>query len=220
MEEIKILIDYEEAMANGSLPEMPEALDEKCQELIEKAFVHLPYRSGSKHISTSITRTAAVVLLLFCLSTVMVLSVDAFRVPVLNFLLDKSGKFAAVSTEYSIFQNQDSSDLLFSRFNEFIPSGYTLTSCVSTADKYSAIYQNADTNTIRLTCATEESVLNVDMENTSFVSVGFGEYTAAFSEKTGYRLIWLDSQSKVVYTLFSDGMTEDEFWKFAYFLIS
>lgn len=96
MEISKVLKDYEAAKENGCLPQMPDALDQKCRKLIEEAFVQPPCRSGSKRIGASLARAAVVVLIMFGLSTVMVLSVDAFRVPVLNFLLDSSGKYNTI----------------------------------------------------------------------------------------------------------------------------
>lgn len=220
MEDIKIIKDYEEAMANGSLPEMPEALDEKCRELIEEAFIQLPCRSASKHIRASFARAAVVVLLLFGLSTVMVLSVDAFRVPVLTFLLNQREKYVSINSEQIIKPESSTSDKVIRRVNEYIPVGYELISCVSGDAQYSVAYQNPDKHVIYFTCAEENCNIHIDTEDTSYHALDFGDYTAVFSKKDGYMLIWIDDQADAVYTLFADGMTEEVFLEFAYFLIS
>ena len=219
MDEYKIVKEYEEAKKNNTLPEMPEPLDAKCRELIDEAFGCTKRRTWAKRVGTAIAKAAMVVLILLGLSTVMVLSVDAFRVPVLNFLMDAGGKYATVTSNDIFSTEDDSVDKIISRFNEFIPYGYDLVSCVSSNMKYAAAYQDSDQHVIFLARDAEECIPNVDAEGIEFVSLDFGEYPAVFSEEKGYRLIWLDTRSNAVYTLFATGLTADAFWEFAYSLI-
>ena len=96
MEEYKILTEYEEAKQNGTMPEMPEELDAKCRDLIDETFGCARCRARVKRIGAAVAKAAMVVLILLGLSTVTVLSVDAFRVPVLNFLIGRNEKYTSI----------------------------------------------------------------------------------------------------------------------------
>lgn len=220
MDEYKILKEYEQAKQNGTLPEMPEELDEKCRELIEEAFTQPPCCSRSKHISASIVRVAVVVLLLFGLSTAMVLSVDAFRVPVLNFLLDHSGKFGTVVLDLNTQQEATFTVSIADRFDTHIPVGYRLTNRDLFSTHGCITYENDSGHLLCLLFETDQNQVNVDAEDIEYSPVEFGDYYAVFGEKDGYSLMWLDSENQVIYQLWASDMDKREFWKLAYALIA
>lgn len=220
MEDIKIIKDYKEAKENGTLSEMPEALDGRCRELIEEAFTQPRCRSRSKHISAFIARAAVVVLLLFGLSTVMVLSVDAFRVPVLNFLLDNSGKYCSVVLDANAQHEVIAVASVAERFESAIPNEYRLVDQESSTNHGTITYENDDGQLLCLLFETEQNHINLDAEDIEYSPVDFGDYYAVFWEKNGYSLMWLDNENQVIYRLWASDLDKSEFWKLAYALIA
>ena len=220
MDEFKILREFEEAKEDGTLPEMPEALDTKCRELIDEAFGSTRRRARVEHIGTAVKRAAMVVLILFGLSSALVLSVDAFRVPVLNYLVGRNEKYTSISSGEIVYTEQNTLENIIQRVDSFIPEGYEQISSVQVELQYSVAYQNSAKNVIYFTYTQESCSINIDTEDTSYVSLDFGEFHAVYSDKTGHQLVWIDDQTNAVCTLFSNGMTEEAFWEYAYLLIS
>ena len=220
MEEYKILKEYEEAKQNGTLPEMPEELDAKCRDLIDEAFGSARCRAGVKRIGAAVAKAAMVVLILLGLSTVTVLSVDAFRVPVLNFLIDKSGKYGAVVIGEDALQHTSDPDSIEEWFEAVIPVGYRLENIYSSPFQEIITYSNDESHILRLVIDNSESSINVDTENIDFTPVEFGDYSAFFWEKNGYHLMWLDSEKQVVYRLWANGLNKSQFLQLANTLIT
>lgn len=219
MEEYKILKEYEEAKQNGTLPEMPEELDEKCRDLIDEAFGSARRCAGLKRIGAAAAKAAMVVLILLGLSTVTVLSVDAFRVPVLNFLIDKSGKYGTVVIGEDTPQLTSDPDSVEELFEKAVPEGYRLDNRFLDDSQGSITYINEEGHVLSLAIDSTENSMKVDTEGIEFVPVEFGEYSATFWEKNGYHLMWLDSEKQVVYRLWASHLTENDFWHLAYALI-
>lgn len=219
MEEYKILKEYEDAKRSGTLPEMPDALDEKCREIIDEAFGSTRRRTKARRVGKAIAKTAMVVLILLGLSTVMVFSVDAFRVPVLNFLIDESGKFGAVVIGEETSKNSWAPDSVEEWFKSVIPAGYQLDSQQLFSSYGSITYANEEGHFLRLMIDSSESSIAVDAETINFAPVEFGDYSAVFWEKNGYHLMWLDNNNQKIYRLWASHLSKNDFWKLAYTLI-
>ena len=219
MEEYKILKEYEEANQNGTLPEMPEELDAKCRDLIDEAFGSARHRAGLKRIGAAAAKAAMVVLILLGLSTVTVLSVDAFRVPVLNFLIDKSGKYGTVVIGGDTSQLASEPDSVEEMFEKAVPAGYRLENKYSSPFQESITYSNDKGHILCLLVEYDENDANLDTEDFEFIPVEFGDYSAVSWEKNGFHLMWLDSDNRAIYQLWASHLTEIEFWCLAYALI-
>ena len=220
MEEYKIFKEYEKAKQNDTLPEMPEELDAKCRALIDEAFGRARRRARVKRIGAAVAKAAMVVLILLGLSTVTVLSVDAFRVPVLNFLIDESGKYGAVVIDGNTSQRVSDPDSVEKWFEAVIPKGYRLDNRFLVDSEGSITYTNEEGHILRLMLNSSESGANVDTESVELIPVEFGNYSAVFWKKNGYHLMWLDNEKQVVYRLWASHLTETEFWHLAYALIA
>lgn len=220
MDEYKIVKEYEDAEQKGTLPEMPKELDTKCRELIDEAFGTTKRHTKAKHISAAIARVAMVVLILLGLSTVTVLSVDAFRVPVLNFLMDESGKYSTVVLDPTAQKKTVDTNSIVQSLEAYIPGGYSLLNRDLSSQNSFITYKNDEGHQIRLLIDTDTCELNVDTENISHAIVEFGGFYAIFWEKHGYHLIWLDGENQTVYNLWASNLEKQAFWELAYALIA
>lgn len=217
----RLLQEFEDAKRNGTLEDIPPELDIKCKNLIKKSFAKQERILWLKQISNSLAKVAVVVLVLLGLSTVTVLSVDAFRIPVLNFLMDQSGKYSSMvfDSDTDSMATQTSANRIVARFESGLPEGYLVTRNTFDSAFGTVFCQNVDNHIIYLEITDTERGVNIDTEDVSYTELDFGNYTAYFREKNGYHLRWLDNQSKAVYTLYSNGLDINTFWEFAYTII-
>lgn len=215
----RLLREFEEAERNGELPEMPEELDRKCRNLIETSFAKQARGQRLKKIVRMASKAAVYAAVFLGLSTITILSVDALRMPVLNFLMDQSGRYSTVVYQNDPVTQIPEGDPVLARFESNLPEGYQVVdSNIDNANGF--IYcENADKRSINLFFTKAVGGLNIDAEVTEYIDLSFCGYEAVFWEKNGHNLMWLDDDSEIVYTLFSNGLDEISFWKSAYILV-
>lgn len=216
---VRLLQEYEDLNRSGELPEIPAELDEKCRKLIKRSFAKQERQLRNKRIRISVAKVAVIALVLLGLSTATVLTVDAFRVPVLNFLQDSSGRYSTVVLEPNSSAIKTDMDHPVERFEQVIPKGYQVISHEFSGPQGTVICKDLNGHIIYLHIAGNECELNVDAENVEYTELDFGEYSAVFWDKEGYTLMWLDSQNQTVYTFYANGVTIDTFWELAYAMI-
>lgn len=212
----RLLQEYETAVQNKDLPEIPAELDEKCRKLIEKSFAKQERKMRLKRIRKFAAKAAMVVLTLFGLSTITVLSVDALRIPVLNFLMDQSGRYSTVVFGNNIDKEDVATNSTAIQFENNLPEGYQIVKNSFSGASGTITCEDSSNHIIYLQIAKTDGGLNVDTEGEEYQQQDFGEYAAAFKEKDGYYLMWLDRKSQTVYTLFANGLPIDAFWELAY----
>ena len=190
-----ILQEFEQAKLNGTFTEIPDELDAKCRKLIDKSLAKYERQTWLKSFSSHVAKTAVGILVMLGLATATVLSVDALRVPVLNLLMDQSGKYSLVLLEPISSTEKNNTDTIVERFESFIPAGYQVTSRNLSESNGIIVCKNSDNQIIYLQFDINESAVNVDAEELEYTAMNFGENSAAFWEKRGYHLVWLDSKN-------------------------
>lgn len=211
----QLLREFEELEAKGAIPELPAELDKKCKKIIDSAFRRQKIKLLLKQAGRFATKVAVVALAILGLSTATVLSVDAFRAPVLNFIMDRSGKFSKVAFSDDVEAETDSVSATIMRFEGCLPEGYQV--CHKNVDKAMCSIHcvNASNSVISLNVSQTSTGLAVDTEDAGFAEVEFGEFPAAFQEKNGYHLMWV-GDDEIVYILYANGLSTKEFWELAY----
>ena len=215
----RLLQKYEEAKQNGELAEIPDELDAKCRKLINHSFAAQMRRTRLKKLGSSVVKAAVLMVVMLGLSAALVLSVDAFRVPVLNFLMDRSGEYSKVVLDSYNSDEAQEDNWVVERFEKSIPGTYVITKHAITEYHGTVVAEDLDAHVIYLQYETNKSELNVDAEDIEYISVEFGGYHAVSWIKDGFHLMWLDHNSNTLYTLFAEGLDNIAFWKFAYALI-
>lgn len=215
----RLLREFEEAERNGGLPEMPEELDRKCRNLIETSFAKQARGQRLKKIVRMASKAAVYAAVFLGLSTITILSVDALRMPVLNFLMDQSGRYSTVIYQNDPVTQIPEGDPVLARFESNLPEGYQVIE-KNTRNSHNAIYcENTNQDLLCLLKAQSNGGLNIDAEIKEYIDLDFSGYEAVFWEKDRYCLMWLKDDSQTVYTLVSTGLDESDFWEFAYMLV-
>ena len=85
---LRLLQEYQSAPQK-----MPDTLDSLCQNTIQKAYKSTLIRSTLKRAASA----AACILIALTMTSQLIMHVEAFRIPVLNFLLKQEKKFTEIS---------------------------------------------------------------------------------------------------------------------------
>lgn len=215
----RLLEEFEEVQKNGEIEEIPPELDRKCRELINRSFAKQQRTLWLQRSGNFLSRVAVVALVILGIATVTVLSVDAFRIPVLNFLMDQSGKYSTLIFDSNDRKEQSAPNRIISNFESNLPEGYSVLRNTYASTSGLIYCTNQDRQVIFLDVTITERGINIDTEDTTYHELDFGEYKAVFSDENGYNLRWLDQSDNTIYSLYSNGLDQNTFWEFAYIMI-
>lgn len=212
----RLMQEYLQAKAEGRAPEPSPELDKRCLGLIDQVLAQKRRRERMARAMRQIGKVAACLLAVLSVCTMLSLSVDAFRSPVLNFFLHPEAKYSTV--EFS--EPDKSTDMeetsIFAEFLDHMPDGYEI------------VKQEAASNDVRnITCKNKAGmtiIFNaeaasgehiIDTEDAGQVEIELSGRHAMFLAKDGCRLVWFDDNIGVIFTLSADGLTQEAFLELA-----
>lgn len=212
----RLLKEFEEAERRGEVEDIPEELDQKCRQIIHRSFAAKRRKDKVTSIGKMLGKVAVIVFLLTGFSTTVVLSVEAFRVPVLNYLIKNNIRFTSLlfsDKEEEVEENPYDEVAI----DDFIPSEYRLIKKnVEQKGISSFVYENTDSKIISLQITPSDGMLNYDTENANTVPMKINGHEAIYIEKEGNRIIWFDAERSLIFDLYSNGLNKSEFWEIAY----
>lgn len=212
----RLLQQFEEAEKNGQVPDVPAELDEKCRKLIEGSFAKQERKNHIFQLVRTLGKVAIYALVLLGLMTTMVLSVDALRVPVLNFFLEQSERYSTIVFENDVKTDDPTVNPLSERIGSLISDGYSLISEEYIDGEAFLLYQNEVGGIISLNVTHTVGQVLMDTEDTTQENVTIHDYPAILIVKDGYRLVWTNEELELVFDFYANSMELDTFWKLAY----
>lgn len=127
-------------------------------------------------------RMAAGIAVMLCLSGFTVMNVEAFRVPVVEFLLD-------ISEKYTLLQPDTNSQTLTKNFQiyepTYVPVGFQVNKFLEFENRFQIEYINEKQLWYELTFCQNSRPLSIDTEDTSIENITINEYKAIMKEKKG-----------------------------------
>lgn len=211
-----LLEEFEAAEKRGEVGEIPEELDQKCKQIIHKSLTTKRNKDRLFAAGRLLSKVAVFLFVLTGLSATLVLSVEAFRIPILNYILNQEDRFSTMifmserePINKSHWKNIDIEDCL--------PNGFNLDIKKETPDGgylYSFINETGSTILIQITQA--YGMINFDTENTAQISLEINGYEAILIDEAGFRILWLDPERDYVFDVSAIGLSEIEFWKVVY----
>ena len=149
--------------ADAELTPFPEELDRKCRRMLKQALRRQRLQQFQKASFKALGRVAVVAMVLLSTFTVLFMSVEAIRVPVINYYLTHS------KLEYLTISSSPEEEGTFNPDNplqDMLPGGYTLMQNErSEENHFTAIYQNAEGNYVYFSCEAASRVVQVDTED-------------------------------------------------------
>lgn len=210
-----IMDQYAEALSESARAEeqepVPEALDEKCQKLIRSRLrkQHLHFFSKKLY---RITRAAAVlVLCLLGVFAVLFTTVEAIRVPVINFFIEQKDGYLEFTAQEGVYSGKIEEEISDDPLRAYLPKDYVLKrSERNSLGGIYVLYENASRRFVSFSVHTPTSSIHVDNEG------AYTEYTKVLSHeavlitKDINQLIWRDPETGIVYHFASDALTGTE----------
>lgn len=212
--------EYCSDLETGNVEDLPAELDESCQEMIHASFT-AESKAKKNPLNTALShvyKAAMVVLAIFGATTVLVVSVDALRVPVLNFFLTQEER-------YTILSSAESNDLTGSEnindIRGYIPKDYKIVyETYYGHGYYNLRYQNEAGQIISIRTGEGDVQLYADTENATFEKIELNGQSALFIQKDGLRLIMQKKDAQFILDFFAESMEESEFFRIAILLSS
>lgn len=213
--------EFQAAEENGEVPDIPDDLDQKCRNTIRSATAKINRRAHFAHGLRTLSRAAVFVLVLFGVSTALVLSVDALRIPVLNFFLRSSERYTVIALDEENQSIQEESDNIRNRIEYLIPGDYNLV--LEEASEHGSLqlaYQGSHDEIIVLIVTPASGQLIMDTESADVKRMKVNEQDALFVDKNGLHIVWMNPEDSLSYDFFANALDSELFWKIVYALAS
>lgn len=207
--------EYEEAAAQGNTEAMPQALKDKCHRLIQKAYKKGRNRSLLRRVFKTCAKVMVVALALFGVISATVLSVDALRVPVLNFILDHGGKFAFVNVGFNDAGLEKQFKAMVKTVEANLPKGYSLEETPDTSGMSLLIRtKNSEGEKLTIHVSRDTAQIKVDTENAHIQEMELeGGKKGYLIYKDGPYIIWHDEEKGLIISVAARKIEPDDFWK-------
>ena len=213
--------EFQASEEKGEVPDIPDDLDQKCRNTIRSATAKINRRAHFAHGLRTLSRVAVFVLVLFGISTTLVLSVDALRIPVLNFFLRSSERYTVVALDEKNQSIQKEFENIRSGIGLFIPDSYDLVAGnISEHGSMQLVYQDENEGVITLSVKPASGQLVMDTETVDMQRIKINEMDALFVEKDGFHVVWMNPEKGLSYDLFAKTLDDGQFWKIVYALAS
>lgn len=195
--------EFEEAQAAGEVSDTSDALDEKCLQMIHRDFAKKRGKENVRKIIRITSKVAVAVMVFLGVATATIFSVDAFKIPVLNFIFEQQNKYFTIGSNVSDTSPEDT-------ILKLLPDGYSVVLTEEKDDKSTYAYQNNNGSFLMYERIALTDDYRYDVEETNSKEFILCGYNAMIIEKNGLRLIWVDNKSAVVHSLYSTDLGEEQ----------
>ena len=189
----------------------PESLDQRCRKLIQDEHKRMRRKKRVVTVKKVLNRAAIILVALLALSSVLFMTVDAIRIPIMNFFVEKqsdSWHITGSSQNTAKVESQGTSTFGFTNsYANRMPSEYSVVQIIfDTHTDFFGVFENSLGQEVRLFINPAESNIYIDSEN-----VDTAEYILVLdyegvliSEGEYCRVVWL--QNDVLITIISKNM--------------
>lgn len=191
----------------------PTELDQRCRQLIKKELARHRWKQYAKYISKGLRYVAACVIAVLSLSSFLFMTVEAIRIPIINYYIEQYADHWEISSDTATMPYIDKTLNLKDPLINLIPDDYQLV--VQDGESFSemgAIYENSDGKRFCFSSVSGDNWIAIDSENAQtsqqFQLCGFDAISVV---KDGVvSLTWIDTDLNIVFTMIADNMTESE----------
>ncbi|MGM9600188.1 MAG: DUF4367 domain-containing protein [Faecousia sp.] len=215
----RLLQGYEASLKEGTIAPMPDELNAKCQKIIDQAYAKNHRRKLLSTITKAVGKAAMIALVLFGAVSAAILSVDAWRVPVLNFILDKSGDYAIVNSGSSNPALQKQFEGIVDTVCDYAPFDYALIQTPA-VDEAALLIQmeNSEEKLLTVTVRQSTDQIKADTEDAEYTELDLNGKPAYLIIEEGLFIMWLDEAQHLIYSVYAQDLPADAFWALVYAL--
>ena len=205
-----LLKEYEEALAAGEVSDVPAELDQKCRMAIQKHYSKRHIRSVTQRVCRWGCRAAIFVVAILGISLTTILSVDAWRVPFLNYILkDEEHASVIIFDEPTLPVSMTEDDDILGKL---LPDRYSQIAFKNKNGLIYSAYVDDANNYAALTMSKTEGEYYFDSEDATYTKTKLLDYDAVFRIENEYQIIWFDAEKEIAYSFVISGVSESDFW--------
>lgn len=219
----RLLEEYEEAERSGAISEVPEALDRKCRDMIHRAYAKQRSRMRFKSFVKASKRVAVIALAVLGLCSVLVVSVEAVRTPIVNFFIEQHEKYSTIdfgkdsNTATSENTEPTAESQPVDRSEDplvgMVPNGYNLVQFSNKGKRgFTCYYEDSAGEVVMFMATPTEGLLNVDTEDATVTDIELLDHKGKLIEKDGCKIVWFDASVSICYQLRTTGLESGETW--------
>lgn len=198
----RLMAEFEAAQAAGQVPEMPAELDEQCRRMIRRDRAKKRGIRAARSFRKVAVKAAVAVLVFIGLMTTVVMSVDALRVPVLNYLINNHGEYFTFITP--------TTGSIENTFIELLPNGYEIVLKDVSENKSTYAYQDAEGSFLMYERMPVTDGLLFDSEDAVITDLTICGYQAHVIHKNGVRIVWINDDTSMLHSIYSTSLSEDD----------
>lgn len=199
--------EFEEAQAAGEVSDTTDALDEKCLQMIHRDFAKKRGKDNVHKIIRMTSKVAVAVMVFLGVMTTAVMSVDALRIPVLNFIVDQYEQYSSLHLDDNEQTNDtiSATDYLWG----LLPEDYSVINSTDTEMMKISMYENGAGDIVQFIVTQTSGTYNIDTEDAIYSEIVIGNYKALLLEEDGYQIIWYNEVDGIVYNFRATGLAKD-----------
>lgn len=195
--------------------DFPKELDMRCRTLIDREFARQRRKLFLKSAGKIIRAVACFAVILLSLSSVLFMTVEAVRVPIINYYIEQGDSYWEISSKNKhssehITQNTIS---LSDPLANLIPNDYKLSTIKGDTLSYLiAIYKNPDGQKISFSTSSLDDITRFDSENAQTANtrniLGYSAFMVIKGSQTS--ITWIIDDLSLAISLDSTGLTSAE----------
>lgn len=218
-----LMENYADVLSENLLGEMenckkdntdfPQELDKQCLALIKKECARHQRKQCLKTFSKGLQYAAVLVICLFATATTLFVSVEAIRIPIINYFIEKGDGYWEFSSDVNSASNIPSDVIdVTDPLKGLIPSEYKLTLLDGDSlDFLFAIYSADPDKEISFSSQGISSTVQIDAEDAD-KSQKFeilGNQAVLILKDRAVRLGWVQENKSTIFTLMANDLSED-----------
>lgn len=216
---------FEQDKVAGKVPEMPADLDEHCRRLIQAHFDEPQQNSAHglrvvDWVGSFLLHSCKAAMIAFTLIGAMatfVVSVEALRIPVLNFFLQQEDRYTIISTSDNSVSSYTYESV--TNIRKFIPAEYEVVYETFYGNGYVNLrYQNEAGSIVSIRTGDSNISLSADTENAISEEIEINGNPALLIRKDGLRVILSNTDTNVMIDFYAEDMDEQSFLMLAVLL--
>lgn len=195
---------------------MPPELDRHCRKTIQKSYKHMLIGSTLKCAA----RAVACCLLVLCLLFPLAMSVEAFRIPVINFVLKHGNGFLELTFSQSSDSFNSLDSLRMAIWPSIPPEYEFVTEKVGTAHSRGVEYvtsllvryQNQDGGKLDIFVSKAAGTTNIDAKDAKTTPMDLYGQQAILVAGENLRVLWVNEDQGQLYDVVGYNTGPDDFW--------
>ena len=202
--------EFEEAQAAGEVFDTTDSLDEKCLQMIHKTFAKKRGEENIRKIIRMASKVAVAVMVFLSVSAVTIMSVDAFRIPVFNYLLEHQELFSALN--FSGVQHDNTIDETANDpIIAILPEGYVTEYFYIVDNMISSGYTSPHGATFIFDMCPTDAEYRFDTENSECSYVTINGHEVLLINKDSLRAVWFNAEHTIIFSTVSTNIPQSDF---------